>query len=66
VAADDPASATRAGLASASSPDAGTRVVEPAPATPARRSRQRASSPRPGRDKAQASLATALGAAATE
>jgi hypothetical protein len=66
VAADDPASATRAGLASARSADAGTGVVEPAAATPARRSRQQASSPPPGRDKAQASLAKALGAAATE
>jgi hypothetical protein len=64
-AADDPASATRAGLASAGSPDAGTHVVEPATATPARRSRQRTSSPPPTGDKAQASLAKALGTAAT-
>jgi hypothetical protein len=66
-AADDPASATRAGLASAGSPDAATHVVvEPSAATPARRSRQRASSPPPVADKAQASLARALGTAATQ
>jgi hypothetical protein len=64
-AADDPASATRAGLASAGSPDAGTQVVVPAAATPARRTRQRAPSPTPVGDRAQASLAKALGTAAT-